>query len=181
MKQLYLHVQSKQVACENVLDYNRKERNALLDAKKSAKKDKDTDTVDECNRKLLMVEENILHLEAKARQLADEFEEKKHELGKIRLNLYVFADVMYNTLLEYESFLNKHVINKHDDDDTIKAIRQGLDAFKKLPFEMGDGNDKTNELYNVITDKFLERWKTIRDGVVLEILREVDNKEKAKS
>ena len=103
----------------------------------------------------------------------EEFNRLAHRLGKIRLDLYVFADVIYNTLIEYEEFRNKYVINKDGDDDVVKALTTAIDNIKKLPYEMADGN-YTNDLYCMVTEKFMERWKTIKKGVLVEVLREVD-------
>lgn len=81
---------------------------------------------------------------------------------------------MYNTLIEYKSFLQNHVVNKDGDDDTVRILERAIDNAKKLPYEMANDN-YNNELYDVVTEKFLERWKVIRDGVIQEVLREVDD------
>lgn len=177
MKQLYLKVQRDIMSLENVHKYTCDQRNDLVTLKKKAKKEKDADTVDECNRKLQMADENLVNLTAKIQAKEAEFDKLKHQLGRIRLNCYVFADIIYNSLIEYEDFLKKYVLNAEDDSDTLSNLHKAIDGFKSLPFEMANGGDYTNNLYNVITDRFIERWKEIRDGVIVEVLREVDNEE----
>lgn len=174
MKQLYLKEQAESVKLENVLSFKRQERNSLIDRKKAEKKAKDTESLEITKRQIVKVEQELMALESQLQKNEEQFQQKKYQLGKIRLNLYVFADVMYNSLLEYEEFTKKNVLNAQDDADTMKALHEGLDAFKKLPFEMGDNNDRTNELYNAITDKFIDRWQSIRDCVIGEVLKEVD-------
>ena len=173
MKQLYLKVQAERVKIENVLNYQRTERNFIIDEIKRAKKEKDVEAVAENKRKKEMLENNILELEAKLPSLDKEFNALAHKLGKIRLDLYVFADVIYNTLIEYEEFRNKYVINKDDDNEVVNAVNTAIDNIKKLPYEMADGN-YTNDLYCMVTEKFMERWQTIKEGVLVEVLREVD-------
>lgn len=174
MKQLRLKIQAEAVKLENVINFKRTERNNIIDERKRAKKEKDADAVEECNRQLSMTEQDIANLEAKYKEVERNFYLLRHKLGKIRLDLYVFADVIYNSLIEYAEFRKKYVVNPDDDNDVVKALETALENIKKLPFEMSDAG-YTNYLYGAVTDKFLERWKTIRDGVIQEVLREVDN------
>ena len=173
IRQLYLKIQEDAMRLENVLNFKRSERNNLLDVRKKAKKDKDADVVAECTRKINMAEQDILDMENRMRVLENEFNELQHRIGKIRLNLYIFADVIYNTLVEYKEFRDKYVINKDGDDEVVNSLQTAIDCAKKLPFELA-GDGYLNDVYSVVTDKFIERWECIRDGVVLEVLREVD-------
>lgn len=173
MKQLYLNIQREAVRIENVINFKRTERNNIIDARKQAKKDKNAEAVAEWNRQLQMTEQDLLNLESQYQEKNREFENQKHKVGKLRLDLYVFADVIYNTLIEYEDFRKKYVVNKDDDNDVVNALENAINYIKKLPFEMAE-NSETNVVYSAVTDKFIERWKTIRDGVVQEVLKEVD-------
>lgn len=174
MKQLYLKVQAEAVKLDNVINFKRTERNNIIDNRKKAKKDKDVDAVAQWNRQLQITEQDITNLEAKYKEVEKEFYILRHKLGKIRLDLYVFADVIYNSLIEYDEFRKKYVVNPNGDNDVVKALEIALENIKKLPFEMSDAG-YTNDLYCAVTEKFLSRWKTIRDGVIQEVLREVDD------
>lgn len=175
MKQLYLKIQLEAVKLENVINFKRSERNRLIDERKAKKKEKDVEAVALINKELTMTEQDIINLEAKMKELDRDFETLKHRLGLLRLNNYVFADVMYNNLLEYQEFLKTYVVN--EDKDMVVTLQKAIDLFKQLPFEMADGNCKTNELYNAITDKFIDRWKTIRDGVIQQVIEECDKED----
>lgn len=174
MNKLYLKVQAEAVKLENVINFKRLERNNIIDERKKAKKEKDADAVAEWNRQLQMTEKDLINLDAQYKEKEREFDLLRYRLGKIRLDLHIFADVMYNTLIEYKSFLQNHVVNKDGDDDTVRILERAIDNAKKLPYEMANDN-YNNELYDVVTEKFLERWKIIRDGVIQEVLREVDD------
>lgn len=174
MKQLYLNIQAEAVKLENVIKFKRTERNNIIDERKRAKKEKDSEAVASANRLLQMTEQDICNLEAKHKELECDFDLLVHKLGKIRLDLYVFADVIYNTLIEYEEFRKKYVFNADEDDEVVNALNFALDNVKKLPFEMANGG-YTNDLYCAVTEKFLDRWKHIRDGVIMEVLQEVDD------
>ena len=65
-----------------------------------------------------------------------------------------------------------HCINT--DAEVLEALEAGINAFKKLPFEIGNGDDYTNSVYNAVAEKFLERMTAKRDDIILEVLREVD-------
>jgi hypothetical protein len=174
MKQLRLKIQDEAVKIENVINFKRTQRNELIDAKKKAKKEKDTEAVEEYSRQIEMTNDDIIDLEAKYKECERDFDRLSHKLGKIRLDCYIFADIIYNTLLEYEEFLRNYVVNKQGDSDTTNALTTAIDNIKLLPFEMANGG-YTNELYCQVTEKFMELWKTIRDGVIQEVLREVDD------
>ena len=174
MKQLYLKCQQEALKLENVINFKRVERNTLIDEQKKAKKEKDTDTVADCKRRIQMAEDDILNLEVKYKETEREFEKLRHKCGKLRLDLYVFADILYNSLIEYEEFINKYVVNKDGDKDVMNAVSTAINAIKKLPFEMAEGG-YTNDLYCAVAEKFMDRWQHIRDGVIMEVLREVDN------
>lgn len=172
MTQLYLKIQSQILTTENVIKFKRDERNNIIDEIKKFKKDKDA--VATLKTKRGKIEQELVDLEHSLSCRQADFEYLKHKMGKIRLNLYLFSDVIYNTLIEYREFLDKYVINKDDDNATFDTLTQAIDHAKKLPFSMAD-NEYTNNFYNAVTDKFIERWIAIRDGVVTEILKEVDN------
>lgn len=142
-------------------------------SRKKAKKAKNTEAHARATVQLGKVRTDIVGIDEQLRNNADEFNRLAHKLGKIRLDLYVFADVIYNTLIEYEEFRNKYVVNKDDDADVVTALTTAIDNIKKLPYEMADGN-YTNNLYCMVTEKFMERWKTIKEGVLVEVLKEVD-------
>ena len=173
MKQLYLNIQREAVRIENVINFKRTERNNIIDERKKAKKDKNTEAVSEWNRQLQMTEQDLVDLDAKFKEKEREFEQLKHDLGKIRLDIYVMADVLYNSLIEYAEFRKKHVVNADDDKEVVNCCETALANIKKLPFEMADSSH-INNVYCAVTEKFIDRWKTIRDGVILEVLREVD-------
>lgn len=176
MKQLYLKIQAESVKLDNVILYKRKERNDLVDAIKKAKKEKDAEQVEYLTAKRNQCDGDILSLEVRWKELEREFVDLKELCGRLRLNLYVFADIIYGALIEYKEFIEKHVINKSDDNDTIRNIEQAIDHIKQLPYEMAlDSADKTNELYGFITERFVERWNKVRDKALTEIFAEVDN------
>lgn len=158
---------------ENILKYKYTERNSLIDARKKAKKEKDADAVAKYSRLIAMADNDILSLESRQAELAREYDSLSHRLGKIRLDLYMFADIIYNSLIEYEDFRNQYVINKDGDNDVIRDLNTAINAIKKLPFEMAE-NEFTNNFYCAVTEKFMDRWKDIRDGVTMDVLREVD-------
>lgn len=173
MKQLYLKNQAEKIKLENVRKYKVDEHNFLVDEQKKLKKAKDTEAHARVTAQLEKVRTDIVGIDEQLRNNAEEFNRLAHRLGKIRLDLYVFADVIYNTLIEYEEFRNKYVVNKDDDNEVVRALTTAIDNVKKLPYEMADGN-YTNDLYCMVTEKFMERWKTIKDGVLVEVLKEVD-------
>lgn len=175
MKQLYLKIQYEAVKLSNVMDFKRKERNNLIDERKKAKKAKETEIAEDCTRKINQCDETILDLEVQYKDIERKFNELRHKCGKLRLDMYLFADILYSTLIEYESFINQYVVNKDGDNDVMNNVRQAIDHIKQLPYEIADDSpDMTNQLYGAITDKFMERWMTIRDGVMVEVLRDVD-------
>ena len=127
MKQLYLKNQAERVKLENVRKYKVDEHNNLVDEQKKAKKAKDTEAHANATSQLEKVRTDIINIDEQLRNNAEEFNRLAHKLGKIRLDLYVFADVIYNTLIEYEEFRNKYVVNKDDDADVVTALSTAID------------------------------------------------------
>ena len=174
MKPLYLKQQQEILKLENVADYKRKARNSLIDEKKKAKKEKDEATLELINRQLTMAEQDLINIEHKVVEAKAKMRPLQMKLGKIRLDCYLYSDILYDAMIRYEEFLNTHCIN--NDKETLDYLRKALENIKKLPQEMATGygaNETTNALYNAVTDKFLERWNNIRDGVFAEVMRDV--------
>ena len=174
MKQLRLKIQDEAVKIENVQNYVIERKNNLVEDIKKAKKAKDADLVADLKRQYSQAEDDLLSLNIQFKECEREFDRLCHRLGKIRLDCYIFADIIYNTLLEYEEFLRNYVVNEQGDSDMTNALTTAINNIKLLPFEMAEG-DYTNSLYCDITERFIERWKSIRDNVVTDILRDVDN------
>lgn len=175
MKQLYLKIQDEAIKLSNIIAFKHQEHNALIDAKKRAKKEKDDEEVAECTRKITLCKDNIIDLEARMAALDREYAELKHKCGKLRLDMYVFADVIYGTLIEYKAFIDKYVINKHGDDDIIHSVEKAIEYIKKLPAEMGEeACYRTNSLFNLVCDRFFEKYEDIRDNIICDVMMEID-------
>lgn len=127
MKQLYLKNQAEKIKLENVRKYKVDEHNFLVDEQKKAKKAKDTEAHARATTQLEKVRTDIVGIDEQLRNIAEEFNRLAPKLGKLRLDLYVFADVLYNTLIEYEEFRNKYVVNKDDDADVFTALTTAID------------------------------------------------------
>lgn len=173
MKQLYLKCQYESEEIKEEIELREKEKNYYVEFFKRAKKSKNSEKADRYKQRKEIAEKEINDLREKRIALEKEFDRLRHLCGKLRLDLYVFADILYGTLVEYEQFLNSYVINKDGDKDVTDAVSTAINAIKKLPYEMAEGG-YTNDLYCAVTEKFMDRWQQIRDGVIIEVLRELD-------
>lgn len=174
MKKILLKIQVEQEKLCNVIKYKVDEKNSYVDKMKQAKKDKDLDEMAYLKKKKDMCEQDILNLQTRNIQIDKEIDILSHKMGKIRLDLTLFADILYNTLFEYKEFLQAHAVNVDGDNDTINAVDRAIDNIKLLPFEMAE-RDYDNELFNYISDRLLERWRNIRNGIVQESIRDADD------
>lgn len=75
------------------------------------------------------------------------------------------------SLLEYKEFMDKHCDTR--DAMVEQSLTVAIDNFKKLPFEIGE-NRCLNEIYSAITDRFIEKRNRIRDGVIEDVMDEID-------
>lgn len=175
MKQLFLKVQARAVTLENVIKHNRQSRNEWVDEKKQARKDRDEDMFAYASKQIAKLDEDLITLEAQYQECLREFHDQRHEVGKIRLDLYIFADAIYNRLIEYEEFRRLNVANPDADNDVVNALRTAIDSIKKLPFEIADESDnRINELYNSITERFITKWTQKRDDIIADTMWEID-------
>lgn len=171
MKSLKLKIQDDYIRLNNVKTSKMLMRNDLLDQRKVKKKNKDVDAVKELDKAISKLDDDLLTLNKSIADTEIEFEKIRHKIGKIRLNCYLFADIIYNSLIEYSAFLDKY--SSERDEEIEDTLKKAIDNFKKLPFEIGE-DSYLNSIYSEITDRFLESWGKIRDGVVNEVLAEVD-------
>lgn len=168
---LYLKIQRDILARENTMTGKRNQRNFLIDKIKQNKKDKEL--CEAFKIELKKIEEEILQLSADIERDFAEFDDIRHQLGDIRLSLTVFADLAYNELLRYESFLNKYVLNR--DPLTTENVHKAIDAFKQLPFALGD-TGKVNSVYDIVIEQCHENWQQLKLDMVKKATKQVDEK-----
>lgn len=182
MKQLFLKVQARAITLENVIKHNRLSRNEYVDDKKQARKDRDEDAFAYASRQISKLDEDLITLEAQYQECLRQFDEQRHKVGKIRLDLYIFADAIYNRLIEYEEFRRLNVANPDADNDVVNTLRTAIDSIKKLPFEIADESDsRLNDLYNSITERFITKWTQKRDDIIADTMWEIDQQRQNKT
>lgn len=177
MKTIKLNIEKQWYGVMNTLTDKRKRRNALIDAKREFKKDKDKVTV--IKRELQKIEQDILTIENSARKLEQDFDKLSRNMGFIRLKNYVLAEAMYDNLIAYQEFIKNNCCT--DDKEITNTIQQTIDLVKKLPFECGESdNDRFREVYNAIADAFIERLSDIIGGTFDQVIIELEKNEDAK-
>lgn len=177
MKQMKLKIEKNWNAVCAVLKDKELQRNALIDAKRKYKKEKNK--VEALQTKLDKIDEELLDLRNRKVLMEDEFDKLSKKMGYIRLRIYVLAEAIYDNLIEYQEFIKNECIT--DDTDVTESVQGTIDLIKKLPFECGDSdNDRFREVYNAIADAFIEKLKTIITGIFDQVMIELEKDEDSK-
>lgn len=177
MKQIKLKLEQEWTGVQNVLRDKRLKRNALIDAKRKLKKDKDK--VNDIKKSIYKIDEDILTLENTIRELESKFDKMSQQMGFVRLKNYVLSEALYDNLISYKEFIKKNCYT--DDKETIDTIEKAIDHIKKLPFECGDcENDRFREVYNAIADAFIEKLNDIVSGIFSQVMIELEKEEESK-
>lgn len=172
MKDIRLNIEKQWYGVMNTLTDKRKRRNALIDAKREHKKDKDKVTA--IKRELKKIDDDILVFETSRANLEKDFDSLNYKLGNLRLKNCVLSEALYDNIIAYEEFIKNNCYI--EDDGVINDIKQAINLLKKLPFECGDSeNDRFREVYSAIADAYIEKQSTILDGIFQQIMIELNN------
>lgn len=177
MKQMKLKIEKNWNAVCAVLKDKELQRNALIDAKRKYKKEKEK--VEALQSKLDKIDDELIDLRSRKVQMENKFDKLSRKMGYIRLRNYVLAEAIYDNLIEYQEFIKNECVT--DDKEITDTIQQTIDLIKKLPFECGDSdNDRFRKVYNAIADAFIEKLNIILEGIFDQVMIELEKDEESK-
>lgn len=172
MNDLRLKIERQWYGVMNTLAEKRKRRNGLIDSKREFKKDKEKVSV--IKKELQKIEQDILTLEHSARKIEADFDKLNYQLGNMRLKNCVLSEALYDNLIAYKSFIEKNCTS--NDNEVIEELEKAINLIKKLPFECGESeNDRFREVYSAIADAYIEKQSNILDGILQQVMIELNN------
>ena len=179
MDSLELNIQGEWNAVVNILRMKREGMNGCIDAIRKAKKLKDREAEQYSKLKKAKLAREIQQLEEKRVKLEDEFDMLSRKLGTIRLKTYVLSEALYDNLVAYKAFVEKHCTTMHAEDAEI--IDTAIKYISKLPFEAGSSdNDRFRNIYNAIADRFIERNNDVIDAIFEQTVTEIEKNKNLK-
>lgn len=179
MDSLELNIQGEWNAVVNILRMKREGMNGCIDAIRKAKKLKDKDAEQYSKLKKAKLEKDIQQLEEKRVKLEDDFDLLSRKLGTIRLKTYVLSEALYDNLVAYKAFVDKHCTPVETEDAEI--IDKAIHYISKLPFEAGSSeNDRFRNIYNAIADRFIERNNDVIDAIFEQTVTEIEKNKNLK-
>lgn len=177
IKKMPLNIERKWTALNNVMREKQEQRNTLIDVRKARKKS--NLSVEQITKEIDKLGQELVDMRNSANAMENEFDRLSRKMGYIRLKNYVLADAIYGNLIEYKDFIEKEC--QYNDTDVVSRIESTIDMIKALPFECGDSeNDRFREVFNAISDAFIEKQDTILEGIFNQVMIELERDESSK-
>ena len=177
MKEIKLNIEKQWNGVQNTLKGKIELKNALVDAKRTFKKDKEKIAL--IKKEKAKIDKDIEVLLQSSRELEDKFDNFSRRMGYMRLKNCVLSEALYDNMIAYEEFIKNECYI--DDNEVINDIKQAITLLKKLPFECGDSdNDRFREVYNAIADAYIERQNDILQGIFDQVMIELERDEESK-